>query len=98
MVLILALCGVRRRACRVGNETDGGGEGEKCLMQRLVCSVCRKADAAAAYRAADLCIGRAEVAMFVVRQGLIRSLICQRMCNAMRKTAHLCEQQGGDQQ
>lgn len=54
-------------------------------------------DAAAADGAADLCVGRAQVAMFVVRQRLILRLFRQRMCDAVRQRALLCEQQGKDE-
>jgi hypothetical protein len=55
-------------------------------------------DVAAANGAADLRIDRAQVAMLVVRQGLILRLFGQYMRDAVRNRALLGEQQGEDEQ
>jgi len=55
-----------------------------------------KVDAVAAYRAADLRIHSAQIAVLVMRQRLI--LLLQRMRDTMRQTTQLYKQQGEDQQ
>lgn len=57
-------------------------------------------DAAAADSAADLCVNHALIAIFVMRQRLIRALgwFGPEVRNAVRQAAHLREQQGKDQQ
>ena len=59
-----------------------------------------EADAGAGHCAADLRVSRAQVAMFIMRQRLIRALSVslQGMRNAMRQAAQLREQQGENQQ
>ncbi len=54
-------------------------------------------DAVAADGAADLRVGRTQVAMLVVRQRLILRLFRQRMRDAVRQRALLCEQQNEDE-
>ena len=69
-------------------------------MQCFASLAAGEAEAAAADRTADMGICRAKIAMFVMRQRLIRAmrLFRQRMRNAMRQAAHLREQQGENQQ
>lgn len=55
-------------------------------------------DGAAADGAVDLCIDRAQVAMLVMRHGLILRLFRQHMRNAVHYRALLDEQQGEDKQ
>ena len=59
-----------------------------------------EADVAATDCTADLSISRAQIAMFVMRQRLIRALRLFSQCvrNAMHQTTQLREQQGENQQ
>jgi hypothetical protein len=55
-------------------------------------------DVTAADGAADLSIDRAQVAMLVMRQGLVLRLLGNRMRNAVRDRTLLGKQQGEDEQ
>ena len=54
-------------------------------------------DTAAADCVADLRIGRAQLALLVVRQRLVLRLLCQRVRDAVRQRSLLGEQQGEEQ-
>src|SRR5512142_1918986 len=77
-------CGMERNGVTGASLAEGGGEIE--------------VDVAAADGTADLRIGFAHVAMLVVRQRLVLSLLGQHVRDAMRERALLGEEQGEDKQ
>ena len=93
-----ALCGVRGGARRKSDEGVAGVCREMVEVRRCAILATDKSNAVAADCTADLRISRAQVAVLVVRQRLLRTLFRQCVCDAMRQAAQLCEQQGGYQQ